>query len=91
MSKETITRVSADELTRMKGETRPDAPEGPDLGPDFWKSARVVHPQAPKQQLTMRLDADVVAWFKAQGKGYQTRMNAVLRSYYEAAREKARS
>ena len=32
----------------------------------------------------MRLDADIVDWFKSQGKGYQTRMNAVLRAYYES-------
>jgi uncharacterized protein (DUF4415 family) len=32
-----------------------------------------------KQQLTVRLDADVVAWFRRQGKGYQTRLNQVLR------------
>ena len=34
----------------------------------------------------MRLDADVVEWFRSQGTGYQTRMNAVLRSFYEAQR-----
>ncbi|EOG4076000.1 BrnA antitoxin family protein, partial [Acinetobacter baumannii] len=32
-----------------------------------------------KQQTSIRLDADVLAWFKAQGKGYQTRMNEILR------------
>ena len=32
----------------------------------------------------MRIDPDVLAWFKAQGKGYQTRMNAVLRAYVKA-------
>lgn len=37
----------------------------------------------PKKQLTVRLDSDVVDWFKAQGKGYQTRMNAVLRQFME--------
>ena len=44
-------------------------------------------PDRAKKQLTMRLDADIVDWFKSQGKGYQTRMNAVLRSYYEARRD----
>jgi len=34
-----------------------------------------------KQQLTLRLDADVVDWFKRQGEGYQTKINAVLRKY----------
>lgn len=48
-----------------------------------WSRARVGFPQ-PKQQLTVRFDRDVVDWFKAQGRGYQTRMNAVLRSYVEA-------
>ena len=58
-----------------------------ELGEAFWKNARVVMPGRGKRQLTVRLDGDVLDWFKAQGKGYQTRMNAVLRSYYEAHRE----
>ena len=91
MSKENITRLSLDELTKIKGKTRPDAPEGPSLGANFWKNARMVHPGGPKKQLTMRLDADMLAWFKGQGKGYQTRMNAVLRSYYEAARQETKN
>ena len=36
-----------------------------------------------KQQLTLRLDADVVDWFKRQGEGYQTKINAVLRKHVE--------
>ncbi|HMC44068.1 MAG TPA: BrnA antitoxin family protein [Caballeronia sp.] len=35
----------------------------------------------PKQAVTMRLDADVLAWFKEQGQGYQTRINKLLRAY----------
>lgn len=54
-----------------------------ELDDDFWKNAKLVEP-AKKKQLTVRFDAEVVQWFKAQGKGYQTRMNAVLKSYYEA-------
>jgi uncharacterized protein (DUF4415 family) len=38
----------------------------------------------PKKQLTVRYDADIVDWFKAQGDGYQTKMNAVLRSFVDA-------
>ena len=45
--------------------------------------------QKPKQQTTVRLDADVLDWFKAQGPGYQTRINAVLRSYYEQKKKRA--
>jgi len=62
--------------------TRPDAPE-PEIEEDFWDKARVVIPP-PKVHTGIRLDADMLEWFKTQGKGWQTRMNAVLRSYYES-------
>jgi uncharacterized protein (DUF4415 family) len=62
--------------------TRKDAPEI-ELGEDFWRNARVVMPTG-KKSVHLRVDADVLAWFKAQGRGYLTRMNAVLRSYMEA-------
>ncbi|MEY2770112.1 MAG: hypothetical protein RIQ38_531 [Pseudomonadota bacterium] len=39
----------------------------------------------PKSLVSLRLDQDVLAWFKAQGSGYQTRINAVLRAYKDAA------
>ncbi|HXB70539.1 MAG TPA: BrnA antitoxin family protein [Candidatus Acidoferrales bacterium] len=46
----------------------------------FWKNAiRNPFYRPVKQQLTVRLDADVVAWLRQQGKGYQTRLNSVLR------------
>jgi len=53
-----------------------------------WSSLQVGLPE-PKRQLTLRLDADVVEWFRSRGPGYQTRMNAVLRSYVEAQRRLA--
>ena len=64
--------------------------DGPDAAPlDMdWLKARVVYPQG-KEVVTLRLDRDVLAWFKAQGKGYQTRINAVLRAFYEAKRRAA--
>jgi uncharacterized protein (DUF4415 family) len=44
-----------------------------------------------KQQLTLRLDADLVAWFKAEGaRGYQTRINRALREYVATHRKRAR-
>jgi uncharacterized protein (DUF4415 family) len=46
-----------------------------------WSRALVGKFYRPvKKQLTIRLDADVIAWLKAQGKGYQTRINNILRS-----------
>jgi uncharacterized protein (DUF4415 family) len=51
---------------------------------DSWlEAAEITFPQS-KSQLTLRLDKDVIAFFKHQGKGYQTRMNAVLRAYMQS-------
>jgi uncharacterized protein (DUF4415 family) len=58
-------------------------PELADLPENFWDDAVVVMPP-PKEAISLRVDHDVLAWFRAQGSGYQTRMNAVLRSYMEA-------
>ncbi len=44
--------------------------------------------KATKRPVTIRLDADVVEWFKRFGEGYQTRINSVLRSYMEAQRQR---
>jgi len=84
MKKKSITTISLEEAMKKKGKTRKDAQAGPPLPDDFWKNAKVVYPDGPKEATTIRFDADLLAWFKAQGRGYQTRMNAVLRSYYEA-------
>lgn len=46
---------------------------------------RGLRPVGPKALVSLRLDADVLAWFKAQGRGYQTRMNAVLRAFKDAS------
>jgi uncharacterized protein (DUF4415 family) len=58
------------------------------LGEEFWKSARVVMPTG-KTSVHLRLDSDVVGWFKARGKGHLTRMNAVLRAYVNAQERRA--
>lgn len=63
----------------------------PDAAPladdDFWKNATVVLPKT-KVDIHIRMDADIVDFFKKSGSGYQTRMNAVLRSYVDAHRHK---
>jgi uncharacterized protein (DUF4415 family) len=70
---------------RERGEdpTSADAPDAESLGAEFWSSARVVMPTG-KTSVHLRLDNDVVEWFRAHGKGHLTRMNAVLRAYVEA-------
>jgi len=55
-----------------------------DLPDDFWSKADVVIPV--KQAVSLRVDQDVLEWFRAQGPRYQTRMNAVLRSYVSQAK-----
>jgi uncharacterized protein (DUF4415 family) len=55
----------------------------PRLGKSFWKTAKLTMPE-PKKRLTIRVDHDVVAWLKKKGSGYQTRINAILRSYMNA-------
>jgi uncharacterized protein (DUF4415 family) len=61
-------------------EDRIDTSDIPELPPDAWKDAvrgRFYRPV--KQAVSMRLYADVVAWLKKRGKGYQTRVNSILR------------
>ena len=60
-------------------EADPDAHPTDD---DFWKDATIVLPSR-KEVVTMRLDADLLAWFRQQ-RGYQIRINAILRSYMKA-------
>ena len=57
-------------------------PDEAEADPD-WTKARLVLPQR-KQQISIRVDADVLHWFKQYGKGYQRKMQAVLRTYMEA-------
>ena len=57
-----------------------DYSDTPPLGDAFWKNA-IRNPlyKATKQATTVRLDSDVLLWLKSAGKGYQTRINAILR------------
>lgn len=59
------------------GEDADDAMEEID-----WATVELPLPRR-KEQTTLRLDADMLDWFRAQGKGYQTRINAILRKYFE--------
>ena len=59
-----------------------DTSDIPELGDDFFQEAELTVPV--KKPITIRLDADVLDWFKSQGQGYQTRINTLLRRYMEA-------
>ena len=59
-----------------------DTSDIPELDADFFRHAELRLPV--KQAVTIRLDADVLEWFKDQGSGYQTRINQLLRQYMQA-------
>jgi uncharacterized protein (DUF4415 family) len=85
------TRGRAD-LTRLRGMTEPQIrraapPELADLPDDFWEGAELVTP-ALKKAISLRVDEDVLDWFKETGPRYQTRINAVLRSYMTRTRKR---
>jgi uncharacterized protein (DUF4415 family) len=50
--------------------------------PEMFRSAKLVMPES-KQSVSIRLDRDLLEWLKRQGRGYQTRINAILRLYAE--------
>jgi uncharacterized protein (DUF4415 family) len=59
-----------------------DTSDIPELDEAFFQRAELKVP--PKQPVTLRLDSDVLVWFKSQGQGYQTRINKLLRAYMES-------
>jgi uncharacterized protein (DUF4415 family) len=65
-----------------------DDPDWLELGDFDWSKAVAVYP-IPKHAISIRLDSDVIDFFKAQGRGYQTRINAVLRHYMDEVKKKA--
>ncbi len=81
-------RTDWDRLDVMKDEDI-DTSDIAALDANFFKNAEVVMPPE-KKHVSIRLDADVLEWMKSQGKGYQSRINAVLRAYYEAHKNNPR-
>jgi uncharacterized protein (DUF4415 family) len=97
--RENFVSYSADELARLKSETdwgkvdatgreeiERQADEDDGILPAGWESTVVIGVPEPRQSIHIRLDADVLRWFKAQGPGYQTRINAVLKAFVAAKR-----
>jgi len=90
MKKETSKRLTRGQLAELKSlaalsESAIDTSDTPELL-DWSGAKRGLFYRPVKQQLTLRLDADVVAWFKSQTKsneGYQTRINRALREYVQ--------
>ena len=74
-----VKAMPQEEVDRLADEEDGPLPEG-------WEKTIVLGIPEPKQGVHIRLDADVLRWFKAQGPGYQTRINAVLRAFMAARR-----
>ncbi len=85
MSENNIRKTSRTDWERVDAMSDEDidTSEIPPLGEEFFASAELRLPRK-KIPITMRVDPDVLDWFKSFGKGYQTRINAVLRTYMEA-------
>jgi uncharacterized protein (DUF4415 family) len=91
MKEKNITRVTLEEARSIEGKTDWNrlSQEGDFEGEDEddfevdWSTAVWIN-LSEKKPVTMRLDNDILEFFKSQGKGYQTRINAVLRAYMEA-------
>lgn len=83
-------RTDFDRLDAMQDQDI-DLSDVPELTPQMFAKAIVRRGLQPrtKTQLTLRLDSDVLEWFKAQGRGYQTRINALLRAYVDEHRSRA--
>ncbi len=75
-------KSSGTDLERIDamGDSDIDTSDIPPLGEDFFNKATLRKPER-KISITLRVDREVVAWFKSRGKGYQSLMNAVLKAY----------
>ncbi len=83
MTKRYKKELSLEELAALP-DGQIDLSDTPELDENFWKNARLVMP-AGKEKVSIRLDKDILEWFRAQkDRGYQSRINAVLRAYVEA-------
>ena len=81
MAKRYEKALSLEELAALPDD-QIDTSDIPSLDEEFLRNARLIMPhERTKTPVTMRVDADVLEWFKGQGKGHLTRMNAVLRAY----------
>jgi uncharacterized protein (DUF4415 family) len=92
MKRAATSRASRTDLKRLKAMKDSDIvrdKDAPAWTPEMFARAvlrRGLKPVPKKSLLSLRIDSDVVAWFRSQGAGYQSRMNALLRAFMEAHR-----
>lgn len=79
--------LSAKELASLP-DSEIDFSDIPETTDEFWENAVLMYPgDWDKPKVTIRLDAEVIEYFKSQGRDWPTRMNEVLRTYVEAMRK----
>lgn len=69
-----------------------DFSDNPEITPEMFAKSIIrkgLKPVSPKSQVTLRIDKEVLTWFKKQGTGYQTRINSLLKAYKEAHQTKS--
>jgi uncharacterized protein (DUF4415 family) len=79
-------RVDAMSDREIENAVKSDADAAPILDKEWFRNAKLVLPER-KVPISLRMDREVVEWFKARGKRYQSRMNAVLKAYVQAHRK----
>jgi len=79
--------AKADALSEAEIERLADEDEGP--MPDGWEKTVIIGLPPGKDAIKLRIDRDVLEWFRQTGKGYQTRMNAVLRAFVKSRQSDA--
>ncbi|HEX7388701.1 MAG TPA: BrnA antitoxin family protein [Acidiphilium sp.] len=84
-SRSDLARVRAKTEAELERDIASD-PDFAGISDDWLATAEAVRP-IPKALLSLRIDADVIDWFKRQGPGYQSRMNAALRAYMQLKRK----
>ncbi len=88
--KKSMTKAELERFRNMKDEDI-DTSDIPELDERFWELAQIIRPQK-KIPISLRVDDNILAWFKKQGPGYQSRINAALKVYMaaHAGKEKRR-
>lgn len=90
MKRTSSPRSSKTDWSRLKSRSKPGSASADHPEADIRHVVRGVvrrglKPQTPKAAISLRVERDVLEWFKAQGPGYQTRINAVLRAFRDAS------
>ncbi|MEI7468128.1 MAG: BrnA antitoxin family protein [Chloroflexota bacterium] len=94
MKQGNLSQILGSDLARLDAMTDEDIDlsDSPEVTPEMFAKAivrRGLKPVVKKKQITLRIDDDVIIWFKSQGEGYQTHINQLLREYVKVQKAQA--